>query len=65
MLKLGKNVEVKLAKKDELVKYEDESLKKKAKGTIKIDEEKFCYCGICELLCNAIKIFLVDPKPPA
>ncbi len=59
------DVEVKLAKKDELVKYEDESLKKKAKGTIKIDEEKCCYCGLCELLCNAIKIFWVEPKPPA
>jgi len=54
--------EVKVKKKEELVKYLGEE--SWGKGNIKVDLEKCCYCGLCELLCDAIKIEWVDPQPP-
>ncbi len=55
-------VEVKVPKKDELVKYVSDE--KWAEGSIFINEEKCVYCGLCELLCDAIKIYWSEPKPP-
>jgi 4Fe-4S ferredoxin len=54
-------VDIKVPKKEELVKYED---KEWAKGKISIDVEKCSFCGLCELLCDAVKITWVDPQPP-
>jgi len=56
------DVEVKLPKKESLVKYETDKVE--AKGKIMFYEEKCCYCGLCEMLCDAIKIFWVEAKPP-
>jgi 4Fe-4S ferredoxin len=68
------SVEVKVTPKTDLVKYKNPKAKDKvakgqpdAKGTIKIDEEKCTYCGLCEPLCpECITIYWLEekPKPP-
>ncbi|RLF15915.1 MAG: hypothetical protein DRJ97_02645 [Thermoprotei archaeon] len=55
--------EVKVVKKDELVKYHEE-VGERAEGKITVNLERCCYCGLCEDLCEAIKIVWVKPEPP-
>ncbi|MFX0067669.1 MAG: 4Fe-4S binding protein [Promethearchaeota archaeon] len=51
---------LKVEKKDNLVIYKTEP--GKIEGTIDIDKEKCTYCGLCEELCDAIKINWLDPS---
>ncbi len=55
------SVELKVPKKEELVKYEG---KAEARGSIRIDEQKCVFCGLCAELCDAITIVWTDPKAP-
>lgn len=67
-------VDLKVTPKTELVTYKDSDAAKRvadgkpdARGTIKIDEEKCTWCGLCELLCpECITIYWIEekPKPP-
>ncbi|MCX8176474.1 MAG: 4Fe-4S binding protein [Candidatus Bathyarchaeota archaeon] len=56
------DVKIKLPKKEDLVRYE--TSKVEAKGKVIFYDNKCCYCGLCEILCDAIKIFWVEAKPP-
>lgn len=56
-------VNINIKKKSKLVKYLEEG-KVGGIGTITIDLGKCCYCGLCELLCDAIKIEWTQSKPP-
>ncbi|PCN49889.1 hypothetical protein B6U99_07340 [Candidatus Geothermarchaeota archaeon ex4572_27] len=56
-------VEVKVSRKDELVKYHEGS-PREAEGRITVDLDKCCYCGLCEDLCEALKVVWTRPEAP-
>jgi 4Fe-4S ferredoxin len=68
------SVDLKVTPKTELVRYTNPKAAKRvadgvpdAKGSIKIDEDKCTWCGLCELLCpECITIYWLEekPKPP-
>ncbi len=55
-------LELEVEKKENLVTYEEEIPPEKVEGAIIIDKEKCTYCGLCEELCEAIKITWVEPS---
>lgn len=53
-------LDLKVEKKDNLVVYKTEP--GKVEGIIEIDKEKCTYCGLCEELCDAIRINWIEPS---
>ncbi|MFX0162398.1 MAG: 4Fe-4S binding protein [Candidatus Hodarchaeota archaeon] len=55
-------LELEVEKKENLVIYKEEIPPEKVEGSIIIDKEKCTFCGLCEDLCEAIKITWIEPS---